>query len=363
MEPSAQYSNADFSEEQIFWAAIWDTSMRILFEAQPSAPEFLEKLETAHGWRARWVFRALLIALRLNTKLTIHQRRYLSTVLCDEEIAAALSGGAPRVAEQSSLDELFRRSAAFRRSDAFTEAVRFVSRLREYSPYNNLLVHLQDPAVTYFATEKQWSRKFGREVKDDARGLLILAPKTPVLLVYDIGDTDGPPLPERRQTFAAVGGDLDPAVMEFTLSNASRDRILVEFVNLSRLKSGYATSRVRRNNWKMRIAIHEGLAPAERYSTLCHELAHIYLGHLGADADLWWPCRVNLTQGAIETEAEAAAFIVCRRLGLATRSAEYVAVYLDDDRDRRAVSLDWVTRVAGRIEQMGKRLLAPWASV
>jgi hypothetical protein len=29
---------------------------------------------------------------------------------------------------------------------------------------------------------------------------------------------------------------------------------------------------------------------------LCHELAHIYLGHLGANADGWWPARVRCAE-------------------------------------------------------------------
>jgi hypothetical protein len=28
------------------------------------------------------------------------------------------------------------------------------------------------------------------------------------------------------------------------------------------------------------------------YGTLCHELAHIYLGHSGTDRDHWWPSRI-----------------------------------------------------------------------
>jgi hypothetical protein len=30
------------------------------------------------------------------------------------------------------------------------------------------------------------------------------------------------------------------------------------------------------------------LGEPSKYGTLCHELAHIYLGHLGADRDHWW---------------------------------------------------------------------------
>ena len=61
---------------------------------------------------------------------------------------------------------------------------------------------------------------------------------------------------------------------------------------------------------KMRIAIHAELDPPSRYGVVCHELAHILLGHLGTDADYWWPSRMNLDHKTVEIEAEATAYIV-----------------------------------------------------
>ena len=64
---------------------------------------------------------------------------------------------------------------------------------------------------------------------------------------------------------------------------------------------------------------------------LCHELAHIYLGHLGTNADGWWPARVNMPVRAVEFEAEAVAFLVTARIGLAGSSAEDSSRYFDGD--------------------------------
>lgn len=46
--------------------------------------------------------------------------------------------------------------------------------------------------------------------------------------------------------------------------------------------------------WKMRIAIHSQLDGPSQFGTLCHELAHIYLGHLRTDREHWWPSRTDL---------------------------------------------------------------------
>jgi hypothetical protein len=59
----------------------------------------------------------------------------------------------------------------------------------------------------------------------------------------------------------------------------------------------------------MRIGLREELETAAAYSVLCHELAHIYLGHLGADRDGWWPYRLNLPFAVTEIEAEAVSLI------------------------------------------------------
>jgi hypothetical protein len=92
---------------------------------------------------------------------------------------------------------------------------------------------------------------------------------------------------------------------------------------------------------------------------LCHELGHIFLGHVGADADGWWPYRVNLPYAVTELEAEAVAHIVCRRAGVVTHGAEYLSSFAEDGGDLDCVSLDLVSRAASRIESMGQRLLPP----
>lgn len=80
----------------------------------------------------------------------------------------------------------------------------------------------------------------------------------------------------------------------------------------------------------MRIALHEELDLPSRYGVLLHELAHIYLGHLGGDPDGWWPCRGDLDRSSAELEAKAVAYIVSRRAGLTGASAQYVSRYLGE---------------------------------
>ena len=107
----------------------------------------------------------------------------------------------------------------------------------------------------------------------------------------------------------------------------------------------------------MRIGLHDELDAPSRYGVLLHELAHVYLGHLGGDQDGWWPSRGDLARRAMEVEAEAVAYIVSRRAGLKGASPQYVSRYTDDEPVLQKFSLDLIAKVAGRLDEMGTRVL------
>jgi len=327
---------------------------------QGSAAELVRAIQEEVGWPARLALAPILDELRGSRELPDAGRKYLRYTLSGGEVARALAEGmAPDHEHQSSLDALFGRSRRFRHTRKFAQAVEFVARFREYSPFNNMLVYLQNPVATYFATARHWQKAFGRSVKEDSRGMVLLAPRTPVLLVYDIADTEGPPLPDKLGVFTQTAGRFNPALLDRTIKNAERDRIRVERKPMGRLRGGFATTRVHDSSWRMRVVLREDLDAASAYPVLCHELAHIYLGHVGVDQEGRWPYRPNLTEAVAEIEAESVAHIVCRRAGLETRSTEYLSSYVEDNSDIDAISLDFVSRVAGRLEEMGRRLLPP----
>jgi hypothetical protein len=327
---------------------------------QGSPADLLRALEEEAGWPGRLMLPGLLDELRARRGLPDAERKFLVYTLNAGAVAQALAeGGDPAQTHQSSLDDLFARSRRFRRSKKFAAAVDFVAKFRDYSPYNNMLVYAQNPQATHFATASHWRKAFGRSIKEEARGMLILAPRTPVLMVYDVADTDGPPLPEQFRVFARTSGRFNPALLDRTVKNCERDQIQVRRLPLGESRGGFATSRARVPGWKMRVGLRADLEKAGAYAVLCHELAHIYLGHVGADRDGWWPFRMNVSEAVAEIEAESVAHIVCQRAGLRTKSAEYLSSFVEDSEDLDAISLDLISRVAGRLEDMGRRLLPP----
>jgi hypothetical protein len=189
--------------------------------------------------------------------------------------------------------------------------------------------------------------------------MLILAPMHPVMLVYELDQTEGDELPQEIREFAHFEGEWDSRFLERLVKNAEGHRILVQFKTLSSTNGGFATLARETGDWKMRVAVHDQLDEPSRCGVLCHELAHILLGHLGSDWDHWWPARTNLSHAAVEVEAEAVAWIVTTRFGLTGASVAYVSRHLKEGQTPTGVSPDMIAKTAGHIERMSKESMSP----
>ena len=175
-----------------------------------SPRDLVAELDREIGVVARWDLIGVLEALREDPRLTRDGRNYIRDLLADDALARALRGeGAADHDVESTIDDLLRRSRIYRESQAFRAMMEFMAAFRRYSPYNNMLVRLQNPSCTYFATARHWEREFGRKIEEDARPMLILAPMHPVMTVYDLDSTTGPPLPEELTNFARFEGKWD----------------------------------------------------------------------------------------------------------------------------------------------------------
>jgi hypothetical protein len=327
---------------------------------QPSAWELLHDVETKVGLKGRWELVAVLEALEQDTKdLTQSQRAYCGSVRASEDLTEALRGAeSPEKEIKSTIDSLLQQSRSYRGSKEFQDMVSFMGAFRDYAPFNNMLVRQQNPTCGFYATEPDWIKRFERKLKEDARPMLILAPMHPVMLVYDLDQTEGAPFPKEISEFAKFEGDWKSEWLTRLIQNAqAHDKIRVDFKKLSTTNAGFATIATGEGGWKMRIAIHDGLDEPSRVGVLCHELARIQLGHLGSDKDNWWPSRRELNHRTVEIEAEAVAFIVSTRFGLKGASARYVSNHLRNDPMPPSVSLDLVAKVAGKLEKMAKEIL------
>src|SRR6476660_1202771 len=109
------------------------------------------------------------------------------------------------VTVRSLLDQLITESQLYKQSEDDQDLLNFVVRLRNFAPFNAMLLQLQKPGLSYAASKRDWRERFGRNPKEDARPLIILWPFGPVALVYDVIDTQGKELPEDVFSFFTRG--------------------------------------------------------------------------------------------------------------------------------------------------------------
>lgn len=265
--------------------------------------------------------------------------------------------------DKFTIDELIRRSWNLRNSKDFTKFFSFVAKFNHYSRFNTMLVYLQNQEVTFFGGTAYWKKNFNRTIKQDARPYVILAPMSPVMLVYDVMETEGKESPKDfldnmlGGKIFEVKGKLNPKIFEGALYVADSWGIPTIFRDLSYFKGGHVTTAI---TGRLEICLKNGASIEENFTTLLHELAHVLLGHTGhkylfkakTEKRMALPKREKLTHSAEELEAETVKFLISTKLGLIPNSESYIAGYIKDINDLLTFSYETVIKVADKIENM-----------
>ncbi len=234
------------------------------------------------------------------------------------------------------------------RSEALTGYLKAIGRFHRYSLHNVLLIASQKPEASYVAGFRTWNQ-LGRFVKKGEKGILILAPIVRreaendeqreesasiagfrAAYVFDVSQTDGKELPQ----IGIVQGD--------PREHHERLRTFAHAQGISvQYSSDIAPARGTSSGG--RITLLPGQLPAEEFSTLAHELAHELL-HRGDR-------RGSTSRRIRETEAEAAAFVVCHAIGLETGSAacDYIQLWNGD--------AQLLTESLGHVRQAASQML------
>jgi hypothetical protein len=212
------------------------------------------------------------------------------------------------------------------------------ARFHRYSPHNVLLISVQRPDATRVAGYRTW-QQLGRQVRKGERGIAILAPVTyrrdpdpdagptglpdadgrrravrtfRVTHVFDIGQTDGPPLPEVGPRLLA--GDGDPALFE-----ALTAQVQAAGYELRREACAHPQANGETSFGDRVVRVRPDLPGAQAVKTLAHELAHVRL-HDPASED------GRVPRDVAEVEAESVAFLVTAAHGI--DSGEYTVPYV-----------------------------------
>lgn len=66
-------------------------------------------------------------------------------------------------AARSLLDHLLAESKLYKTSEGYWKQLQFTSKLRNFAPFNTMLLHIQKPGLTYAASSSDWLLLFERE--------------------------------------------------------------------------------------------------------------------------------------------------------------------------------------------------------
>ena len=207
-------------------------------------------------------------------------------------------------------------------------------------------------------------------MRQGAIPILILKPAGPITQVFEELDTDPQPprLPE-SDAFAA-DGDFAPERLDkliATLAKRTKRNLVVRTrkVDFGRNLAGWITGGsddeplVSQEGYEpvWNVSINRQLTPVEQFTTLLHELGHLFCGHLGPfednnlkDDEYGWPDRSALPHSAKEIEAELVAWWLAEREGIITGSPLYLKPFMERAGEANGlVDLDRVTRAVARV--------------
>ena len=271
------------------------------------------------------------------------------------------------------LDELFQEVGVFRKSAEYMALFDFIKRFPKIAPYNAMLIRLQRPGSQYVCSAREWRKFFDRTVKPGANPLVILQQFGPVRFVFELGDTDGRPLPDEIMSPFKAHGTLSKDALSNLMSNLPRDGIAYSEVKqgtggAGSIQTAQENSRqqLKRHSETLHLAIYyhlvvnRALGDLEKFTTILHELAHLYCGHPGIPpVKKWnfWPSRLGLAQEAREFEAESVAWLVCERMGIQNPSVEYLSNYVCKNDEIPNISIEAVLKATNMVESMLRKCL------
>lgn len=264
-------------------------------------------------------------------------------------------------AARTLLDQLLDDSRLYRNSTDYRNLLDFIVKLRNFAPFNAMLLQIQKPGLSYAASALDWRERFNRRPKRDARPLLILWPFGPVALVYDVQDTEGDALPADVSFFQA-NGEITRERMQRFLLLMGRKGIKNKYFDGGEGNAGSieVTQKPPAKNAKKKsgkpseylMRINQNHAPNVQFSTLAHELGHLFLGHLGPDERLSIPERPQMTHAQMELEAESFAYLACCRNGVECKSKTYLADYVSQHTNVDNLDIYQIVRAVGQMETL-----------
>lgn len=272
------------------------------------------------------------------------------------------------------MDELFASLDSFRKGSRFLQLLACMARSSEYGPYNALLAAVQRPNATCVLPPSKW-KKYNRELKREARPIVLLRPFAPIFCVFDIADTrvvrgrpDRLPAHLRIRSAEEPAGTVPEATVRRLLSRLPWWGILHEAlptgpaaqgeIHLADGREGDLAVPVADGNvipWRPVYVLRTrtDVAPTDLFAAVVRELARLFCHHLMCGYEKGWGDGRPLTPDVEMFEAEVVLWLVSRRIGASSPSYAAVSDYFTTHSSiPAAMSMDAVLDAVGEIETM-----------
>lgn len=173
-------------------------------------------------------------------------------------------------------------------------------------------------------------------------------------LVYDVQDTEGKDLPQDVDAFFARGTITTEQIPGF-IEKMGRKQIVCAYFDGGDAKAGsirVLKSATPKEGGSYGMQLNRNHSAPVQFVTIAHELAHLFLGHLGPDKKLNIPERRRPDHAQEELEAESVAYLVCARNGVESKSQTYLTEFVGKHTSIEILDLYQVMRAAGHIESL-----------
>jgi len=246
-----------------------------------------------------------------------------------------------RAEAEDAVGELLRRALGEGDPTAWmARLLTFIRDMKRYSVFNAKLMFLQRPGAVAVGTARYWADR-GRTIRPGALPIIILVPNGPICPVYEAEDTEGSKQLDLltgyddRKARTISDDDFRGFVGRVDLYGKAGKRKtgLFRVIEEGLGSARHGDVHLRRDESdRFVIRINRNAEPVRKFTTLLHELAHVFCGHMGPHPQASWPDRRRLrlatdkAQGDIkEFEAEAVAWIIASRAGIISDSPDYLA--------------------------------------
>ncbi len=284
------------------------------------------------------------------------------------------------------LDWLYKSSQEPPEIRKYIQGLESIANLKNHSMFNRFLILKQRPGAKYVLDPKQWAEKHERRPKPNAIPIIYFINYGPYKYVYDYSDTIGDKsintnLFSVKQKEAIVDA-MTISQLVTTLENRFRIQVkyvdlgITNFGNVARIKMYSSKKNIKAFlgdelvDFSIHVAKH--LSPPEQLAVICHELAHIYCGHIGEvsreyenkngekQKEIIFEGRADLGKGTEEFEADAVSFLILSSFDLYPNSDEYIKGYLSKQKikqmEKERFSDYYIMEATKRIELIIKSL-------